>query len=276
MMQESIYNMIPPKPVVVVKPPMTKSKIPGNIPPTASTFHQPGTSHPVLSNMSGDATMKSVQDRTHAALGKPIGSYANDATKFMKKFAKSSSVPSLREVKMTSPDQLKPTHLKESRFLGGGGPPKRHEIPVMNLVTSKNFITANAVEVILAQPKKNQDNTKDYLKKEDFGRVPKYLHHVKKDMQNEMDYIQQLQDQHRADNASPMQPMDDEERMMLLDGLKSKWEAVNTAYQGETHIMIMDTKGKKYRKEKHEAEMAQIEKDIEKLSKKNIHVHLAS
>mmetsp|Transcript_54174 Transcript_54174/g.155660 ORF Transcript_54174/g.155660 Transcript_54174/m.155660 type:complete len:274 (+) Transcript_54174:128-949(+) len=271
---ESIYNIVPPKVLMQSKPPMFKSKI-GFVAPTSSTFHMPGTSHPVMSNMAGDSMGKIVKDRSHAEFGKPIGMNKNDPTHHLKKFARSSSVPSLREVRMTNPDSLKPVHLKESRFAGGGGPPKAHEIPIMNLVTSKNFIVANAVETILAQPKKFQDNTKDYLKKQDYGKVPNYLHAVKKDIQGEYDYINQLQQQYEQDNAAQVHPMDDEERYMILEGLKSKWEAVNTQYQGETHIMIMDTRGKKYRKEKHEAELAQIEKDIEKLSKKNVHVDLA-
>jgi len=38
----------------------------------------------------------------------------------------------------------------------------------------------------------------------------------------------------------------------------------------------MDTEGKVRRKEKCEAELSQLEKDIERLSKKNIQVHLES
>lgn len=272
---ESIYNIIPPKPVVVEKPPMFRSKIPGNLPPTASTFHAPNTTNPVLSNMAGTALTKVVRDRSHAEFGRPMGSYSNKPDTFMKKFAKSSSVPSLRYVKATNPDQLKPKHLKESRFgPGGGGPPKKGEAPVMNLVTSKNFIVANAVEVILAQPKKIQDTTKDFLKKDRFGKVPKYLTHIKNDIAREMDYIRQLQDQHFEDTAPPVQPMDDVERQRLLDGLKTKWEAVNQEYQAMTHLSLLE-RGQLYRKEKFEAELSQIEKDIERLGKKNIHIDLS-
>lgn len=38
-------------------------------------------------------------------------------------------------------------------------------------VTSKNFIVANAVENILAAPKKMSNNDMDFLNKEDFGKV---------------------------------------------------------------------------------------------------------
>lgn len=274
---ESIYAIIPPKVVTQAKPPMFRGSIP-DYPPTGSTFHLPGTSHPMLSNMAGDAIQKPTRDRGHGDFGKPPGTYKNDATQYMKKMAKSCSVPSLSEVRRTNPDQLKPKHLKESRFaaMGGGGPPKRGDVPVMNLVTSKNFVVANAVETILAAPKKVQDNTKDYLKKEDFGKVPKYLTHIKKDIDAEYDYIRQLQDQQMADSMPPLHPMGEDDRLDLLEGLKSKWEKVNTDYQAATHMTVLDTLGKVRRKEKCEAELAQIEKDIERLNKKNIHVHLES
>merc|ERR1719413_221682 len=143
--------------------------------------------------------------------------------------AKSCSVPSLAEVRKSNPDLLKPRKLTESRFtaMGGGGPPKRGDVPVMNLVTSKNFIVANAVETILAAPKKTKDTSKDYLRKEDYGKVPKYLQSIKRDIQSEYDYINKLQEQHMMENQN-IAPMDDDERIRIMEGLKSKWEAVNT------------------------------------------------
>lgn len=53
--------------------------------------------------------------------------------------------------------------------------PDPKDKPIMNLVTSKNFIVANAVEAILAAPKKVPNNDMDFLNKEDFGKVPPYL-----------------------------------------------------------------------------------------------------
>jgi len=271
--EESIYNIVPPKVIVQAKPPMHKSLIPGDLPPTASTFVRPGTTMPFVSNISGSAADKAQRDRGHSEFGKPIGAYKNNPNSHLKKFERSSKVSSLEEVKRTNPDQLKPVHLKDS-VRAGGGPPKRGEEPVMNLVSSKNFIVANAVETILAVPKKVQSNAKDYLHKEDYGKVPKYLTHIKKDIAAEYDYIRQLQEQAMADSAPPVQGLDEMERLNLMEGLKAKWESINTAYQAETHLTTLDTMGKMRRKEKFEAELAQIEKDIEKLNKANIAVDL--
>merc|ERR1712187_985962 len=111
-----------------------------------------------------------------------------------------------------------------------GGVPRHDEAPVMNLVTSKNFIVANAVETILAAPKKVSEGAKDYLHKEDYGKVPKYLSHIKKDIESEYDYIRQLQAQQEDMQRPSVRPLDEQERSSLIEGLKAKWEQVNTEY----------------------------------------------
>merc|ERR1712046_403548 len=73
--------------------------------------------------------------------------------------------------------------------------PRRDEKPIMNLVSSKNFVTANAVENILAAPKKVGQEVKDYLHKADYGCVPAYLNKIKKDIAEEYEYIRKLQEE---------------------------------------------------------------------------------
>lgn len=55
----------------------------------------------------------------------------------------------------------------------------------MGLVSDKNYIVANAVENILAAPKLPENKTKDYLKKSNYGKVPKYLEKIKKEIEDE-------------------------------------------------------------------------------------------
>ena len=62
------------------------------------------------------------------------------------------------------------------------------------------------------------------------------------------------------------------ERKELIDALKKKWEIVHREYQEITHISKIDTIGKKSKKERCEAELAQLEKDIQKLTKNYIFV----
>mmetsp|Transcript_14274 Transcript_14274/g.29796 ORF Transcript_14274/g.29796 Transcript_14274/m.29796 type:complete len:278 (-) Transcript_14274:162-995(-) len=265
---ESIYRIIPPKPEIVPRPPMHKSKHSHAKPPSCTTFGPLGTTCPRVANVAGDLQDKPVPNQSHATFGKARGDYAEDPGDYLKKCAKSGGkVLTLAQLKREHPEVLAPKELKPQTRVG---PPTKEERPVMNLVTSKNFIVANAVEVILAAPKKLPQGSRDYLKKEDYGKVPKYLSHIKKDIDAEYSYIRALQEAREQEEAARMRPLEEEERKDLIEGLKTKWEQVNTAYQAGTHITKLDTMGKMKRKERHEAELSQIEKDIEKLSKKQI------
>lgn len=266
---ESIYNIIPPKPVEMEKPPMHRSKHSGTVPPSASTFHQHHTTNPRSSNLAGDSDDKVVKDRSHHTLGKLPGSYAKNPENFTKTGTRAEKVKTFAEVKREAPEMLKPTQLKPKVR---PAVPKKGEEPVMNLVTTKNFVVSNAVETILAAPKKVTEGAKDYLHKEDYGKTPKYLQRIKKDIDAEYDYIRALQQQQDDEMGSLVRPLQEEERQHLINGLKSKWEQVNTDYQATTHVTKLDTVGKVKRKEKWEAELSQIEKDIEKLNRQNIAV----
>lgn len=264
---ESIYQIIPPKPVPLIKPPMHKSKHSSVVPPTASTFHSRGTTHPICSNLEGLCPEKPVGDLSARTMGSVPGSARNHPDSYLKKSARREKVPTLAEVKRVQPDLLKPTSLS-ARLRPAV--PKSDERPIHNLVTSKNFVVANAVEAILAAPRKVSDGAKDFLNKEDYGKTPKYLAHINQDIQDEFNYIRELQQQREDRTKSLVSPMGEQERLQLIDGLKSKWEHANTAYQATTHLTKLDTVGKIKRKERYEAELTQIEKDIEKLNRKNI------
>ena len=71
-----------------------------------------------------------------------------------------------------------------------------------------------------------------------------------------------------------MRLMTDAEKADLVTQLKVKWDSVNKAYQSSSVLSLasLDTIGKVKRKEMYEAQLAQIEKDIEKLSKKSVYV----
>merc|ERR1719313_3282316 len=187
----------------------------------------------MLTNLAGDAAEKVVAEKSHRTLGKSPGSHQPDPHGWLKKNEKTSCVPSLTQVKREQPNLLQPTTLKSKskpRI-----PAKDDAPPIMNLVTSKNFVVANAVETILAAPKKTAQGAKDYLHKEDYGKVPKYLDHIKKDIDAEYEYIRQLQEQEAMQNdTSRLLP--EEDKQALIMGLKAKWEATNSEYQKGTHM----------------------------------------
>lgn len=179
-------------------------------------------------------------------------------------------MPSLPEIKHNKPELLQPSKL---RTKNKPQIPKLEDKPIMNLVSGKNFVVANAVEVILAAPKRPSMTSKDYLHKEDYGMVPRYLKSIKKDIAAEYEYMRQMQS---PEEESPVRLMTDDEKAGLMQGLKAKWEMVNSEYQSITHMTKLDTVGKVKRKEGYEAELAQIEKDIEKLNRKTIFVDRSS
>ena len=76
--------------------------------------------------------------------------------------------------------------------------PMRTEKPIMGLVSDKNFVTANAVEVILSKPKQSNNATSNnnsttvsnsesmrYTNKSDYGKVPAYLSTIKSKIADE-------------------------------------------------------------------------------------------
>jgi hypothetical protein len=113
-----------------------------------------------------------------------------------------------------------------------------------------------------------------YMNKKGYGKVPAYLEKVKAEIQDEYSYIASMQDAYEADGGEDgmtrTRVMSAEERGEMLDGLKTNWDKINKAYQ--TLSFTLDTPAKKQRKEEFEAQLEQIERDIEKLSKGNIFV----
>lgn len=80
----------------------------------------------------------------------------------------------------------------------------------------------------------------------------------------------QIEEENERDKQKFLLP--DEERQQLINALKQKWEIVHKEYQQITHLSKIDTIGKKAKKENCEKELAQLEKDIQKLSKNYIFV----
>ena len=62
-----------------------------------------------------------------------------------------------------------------------------------------------------------------------------------------------------------MKHLTEAERNSILDGLKTNWQEIHHQYQGLS--VVTDTPPKKARKERMEAEMKQLERDIELLEK---------
>ena len=108
----------------------------------------------------------------------------------------------------------------------------------------------------------------DYLNKEDYGKVPTYLSKVKDEIKAENELIDQFVAQQMMsyeDAPELCDEMDEEERLVLIEKLKTKWDAVNKKYQ----VLCMHTMFEghsKIKKENFEKEMNEIEGDLQKLT----------
>lgn len=150
--------------------------------------------------------------------------------------------------------------------------PSRDDKPVMGLHTCKNFVVANATEVICMEPKTIDLKQPSFLEKEDYGQVPKYLIKVKDEIEKEKKIIQQcVKENARKEGELTDEPifevLDENERQELINALKTKWDQVNSKYQKVCHRVMIDSIGELRRKESQEAELQQLEDDIERLSR---------
>lgn len=150
--------------------------------------------------------------------------------------------------------------------------PKKDERPIHGLVSDKNFIVANAVENILAAPKLPTNKERDMLKKNNYGKCPKYLNKIKNEIEDEYNLVREMQIEEQNERDRQKFLMSEEERSELIAALKKKWEVLHIEFQKESHHRNLDTLGKKKRKEGIAQQLDQVERDIKKLSKNYIFI----
>ena len=101
---------------------------------------------------------------------------------------------------------------------------------------------------------------------QEYGKVPSYL----EQRRLEMEAAQAEYDQYVVESMrrGQMAQVGEGERDQLLAGLKANWEELHHQYQGLS--VVADTAPKKARKERMEAEMKQLERDIELVEKHRV------
>lgn len=238
---ESIYALVPKEYTVPVKPPMHKSYHDPHAHVSGSTFGCRGTTR-----LPGAGVIS----KKEGALFGP------------------SKIPPVKSTRRSPSPESKskgPFHYEDRRK---GAIPSKDEKPVMGIKTTKNFITANAVEAILQVPRVVEVGELNYLKKEDYGKVPSYLTQVKEEIRRENEMIEKyVKEQTGQIDVAPetFEEVTEEERLQLLNDLKAKWDTVNANYQKITHLVQLDTTGQIRRKETLEAQLDHLEKNIQKL-----------
>jgi len=105
-----------------------------------------------------------------------------------------------------------------------------------------------------------------HSKSKSYGKVPTYLTKRKQDIQAE---AQERARMHQVPTqSSSMRPMSEEERAAILAGLKTNWETLHREYQGLS--MFTDTIPKKTKRNNMEAQLNQLEADINRFERHKI------
>jgi len=270
---ESIYDLVQETPPAPYKPPRHKSIHNPKVKPSWSRFNCHTMSRGVC-NVGGNDSSLGPLPQADKTFGTKPGSNKADVCTYLKKT--SLGVETSKHMKTKCPEAFM---VSENRQKGKmkASLPTRDDKPLMNLVTSKNFIVANAVENILAQPKKVPEAEMRWTQKEDYGRVPEYLPTLKEGIAAEREMIMGMMAE-QMEHANPnmqkyIAPLDDDKRIELLHALKAKWEVTNQSYQTHTHLTQF-SRGQLHQKESHEKLLTDLEKKIELLSKSNVCVNL--
>lgn len=196
---------------------------------------------------------------------------ANEPKNFLTKHSKEFKLPEKADFKYPDGDRRRPAV------------PKHTEKPLMGLRSNKNHITTNAVENIMSVPKKPEKKfvdtrggathpldpsglTPKYVNKKEFGKTPAYLERRKAEVERaQQEYDAYVQERFQQ---GAMKSLTEQQRQDILDGLKKNWEELHHQYQGLS--VVTDTAPKKARKERMEAEMKQLERDIETIEKHKV------
>ncbi|KAF5295488.1 hypothetical protein FQR65_LT10476 [Abscondita terminalis] len=141
-----------------------------------------------------------------------------------------------------------------------------------NLPPQKNFIHVNIKKAITQKPKEPEEKMvldrfgtskkmsaglePVYIYKDTFGKIPKYL----KKFIREREKALLLQKDLIGTDQPKCRYITEEQRELLLKGLKENWEELQKSYQGLP--ILIDTIPKKHRKVKLEEELKKLEKDI--------------
>jgi len=263
--QQCIFNLIPQPEKTVRKERMYRSRHNPKAAVIGSTFGVHGTTRLVGAGQSN--TRQITRKPKTGGMGKPLGMCKPDPSNFLRG-GKSKTA-------LGEPKPFSRTGARKA------GIPKANERPVVGLQSTKNYVTANAVEAILAVPGSRarvSNQAPRYRNKVDYGRVPAYLSDVKDEINKENEMIEQYfndgQGKRGADDDG--EEMEQQEVENLLRALKIKWGEVNSKYQKKCHMVKLDTIGKVRRKEQYEAQLTQLEKDIEKLERRKVYVHSSS
>jgi hypothetical protein len=229
--EESIYNLIPKEKIQPIKEPLYRSKFPPSLAPTATTFCLKNSSYPNVANMNGEINLPRGAHPVSGSwrtFGLPEGLNKLDPVNFIKKGHQYKTLPPAEKVRGDY-------EIKKPAV------PTLKDKPIMGLKSDKNYITANAIDVILMAPKKKKIEEISYLNKKSYGKVPEYISKLKEEVEKEYKTIREMQLRSEEEEAKKKRPLNENEVEMLREGLTKKLEQLKISYSGLTHKGHPDT-----------------------------------
>ena len=141
----------------------------------------------------------------------------------------------------------------------------------MGLKSQKNYVTANAIDNILMEPRKRKiPNDKDldfYMNKKDYGKVPKYIRRAQSANQMNLNEKLRVQNENERYKNKMRKTLDKEELGLLREGLKKKLDSLEKEYGKISHRNKFDTLVSRNYKENLEKEMEQVKNDLDCINK---------
>jgi hypothetical protein len=263
--EESVYNLIPRPTEQVSKPPMFHSKYKATVPPTGSTFGLHNTTK-LTANESGIELA--------GFHGVPGGAGHHTSKKAAATFGRE-IIDEVQPNQFLKKSQTMPP--PSSKYERSTVAPRKAPIvrgsekPVMGLMSERNFVKSNALDVMTSTARKPAAPEPPAHLSQDFGKTPKYLQRIKKQVADEYTYVHEMNKSQVSAEEPRLRLMTEAEKRDLTEGLRRKWEDIHKMYQALT--FNIDTVTKTQRKEGLEAQMEIIEKALAKLSKRSIYVY---
>lgn len=210
--------------------------------------------------------------RKEAASMGPVVLSPSKPQNYLKKHEGVSRAPPVTSAKA----QPKMSYIRSTLHANVLAPSKEQKERELAAKAPKNYIKANALETINAIPKQHKDQEQRYTQLKTYAKVPEYLvarKYEQEEKERQKD-VQKAQQERNAILASGLIPLPEDERLRILQGLKTNWEKLNSEYMRLS--LTVDTVPKINKKVSLENALKQLEADIEKFSNTNILVDFNS
>jgi hypothetical protein len=234
--EETVYNLVPKPPPVIVKPPLH------------------------VSQFAGSKTFETAKKYSHQTMGEPFEQYKRDPKTPLKAHERTPDLPP------------RPKALPHGNATLTKPPvPRTAEIPPYQEKPKRNFIVENWRTAPKTRKLRSTTPQTWYTDKADFGQRPKYLDRVHREVLEETAFWDDLrQSLLPEDTETRCKLIPQEERLRILDGLSK-----NLADNKRRYAALacgMDHMSFRKRKEGMEDHAAQLEDDIKIMERRNVYV----